>query len=105
MPSTRAIGRRNELKTRDYLIERGYRVCVAPMPTKWATENDMWGLWDLVAISDEEVLFVQVKTNKNSTYGKALKQHRDFVVPDNCRKECWLWERMSREPFIIDLTD
>lgn len=103
MASSRARGRATELKARDWYEAQGYAVQVAPMPTRWSRQNDMFGLWDLICVRADEILFVQVKMNKGDTYGKALDTHRGFAVPPNARKLCVLWEPRKRTPEITEL--
>lgn len=103
MASTRQRGRNTELKAKRYFEALGYAVQLAPMPMRWSTQNDFFGLWDLIAVSASEILFVQVKTNRNHTYGKALDAHRMWICPKNCRKLLVLWEVRKREPEITEL--
>lgn len=103
MASTRARGRDTELKAKRYFEALGYRVQLAPMPTRWSLQNDLFGLWDLVAVNESETIWAQVKMNRGSTYGKQLDAHRAWVVPPNTRKLLILWEPRKREPEITEL--
>ena len=103
MASTRQRGRATELKAKRWYEAQGFQVQVAPMPTRWSRQNDLWGLFDLCCVRADTIVFSQVKMAKGSTYGKALDAHRAFVVPGNCRKECLLWEARKREPVVIPL--
>lgn len=104
MSSNRARGRALELKVKRYYEALGYNCQLAPMPTRWSLQNDLWGLWDVCAVRSDEILFLQVKMNRSSTYGKKLDEHRMFVCPPNCRKILVLWEPNKREPEITELT-
>jgi len=101
MSSTRSRGRATELKAKHWLERQGYEVQIAPMPTRWSRQNDFFGLWDLIAIKPDEILFVQVKMNRNSIYGKSLNAHREWRCPAN--KICLLWEPRARIPEVIML--
>jgi hypothetical protein len=101
--STRTKGRKMELRTRDALIKQGYAVQVAPMPSKWSTQNDMFGLWDVVAVNGTEVRFIQVKTNRK-VYGKQKAKYAAFNCPPFCTKEIWSWYDRVKEPLIVILT-
>ena len=103
MASTRQIGRKKERRTRDWLEELGYKVCLTPMPTRWQKEQDMFGLWDLIAVDSDQVRFIQVKSRK--IYGKELIKYNEFPCPPNCTKEVWVWKRGARAPFIQILED
>lgn len=101
MASNRARGRARELKVKHWLEAQGYDVQIAPTPSRWARQTDMFGLWDLIAVNEKEILAVQVKMNKNHTYGKALDKHRAWKCPSCIKKICVLWEARKRLPEII----
>ena len=98
MPSTRQIGRTKELKARDILVEAGYDVQLAPMPTKYSKQNDLFSLWDLIAVKHNEIRFVQVKSRK--IYGIQLEPYQEWECPNNCSKEIWVFEKYARGPII-----
>ncbi len=91
------------MKAKRYFEALGYQVQLAPMPTRWSLQNDLFGLWDLIAVNENEIVFAQVKMNRNSTYGKALDGHRLWICPKNCRKLLVLWEPRARQPEITEL--
>lgn len=102
--NTRQLGRRNELRTKHLLEAEGYDVILAPMPTRYSKQNDMLGLWDAIAIRHDHIRFIQVKSNRNHTYGKALDKYRDWHnYPPNCFKEVWLFTKGKSKPEIIIL--
>jgi Holliday junction resolvase-like predicted endonuclease len=101
MASTRQRGRNTELKVKKWLEDKGYQVQLAPMPTRYSRQNDLFGLWDALAVNGEEMLAVQVKMNRNDTYGKCLAKHRAWVCPPSIKKLCILWEANKRLPEII----
>lgn len=98
--NTRAKGKRNERKARKQLEEEGFQV-VAPNYSRYGY-TDFFNLWDLIAVNDKQVRFVQVKSNKNDCYGKKLMKYADFPCPPNCTKEVWLIEN-RKEPVIYFL--
>lgn len=98
MASPRQKGRAKELKARDILTEAGYDVQVAPMPSKYSKQNDLWGLWDLVAVKHNEIRFVQVKSEM--IYKAKLEPYEQFECPPCCTKELWVFVKYAREPII-----
>ena len=103
MSSTRARGRATERKVKRWLEAQGYDVQLAPMPSRWARQTDMWGLWDAVAVREDKILYIQVKMNRSHTYGKALDAHRAWKCPPCAEKLLILWEPRKRLPEIIIL--
>jgi len=97
--STRTLGRNNEKKARDILIKDGFDVQMSPMPTRWARQTDLWGLWDLVGVRHDSIRFVQVKTNRR-VHGKNLIPFKDWVCPENCSKEIWVFFKGIKQPEI-----
>lgn len=97
--NTREKGRRNEIRTRNVLEAAGYDVCMAPNPSKWSLENDLFGLWDLMAVSRTEIRFIQVKSNKTAgpEDREAMKL---WPCPANCSKEIWVWVDRVAKPDI-----
>lgn len=100
--STRAKGRRNEIKAKKILEELGYAVQLAPNPTRWSRQNDLFGLWDLIAVSGLDIRFIQVKSN-TPPYGKQRKKYAAFVCPSEASKEIWVFYDRVKEPKIIQL--
>lgn len=86
--NTREKGRKGEIKAANLLIAKGYTVQLAPKPSKFAKQNDMFGLWDLIAVGKEEVRFIQVKVN-----GYASKEWKKEALawecPSFCTREIW----------------
>jgi len=61
--STRTKGRKNELEYCEILKARGYLVELTPPPAKFKKQQDFFGLFDILAFSKNDILFIQVKTN------------------------------------------
>lgn len=101
MPSTRQKGRDAELRAKKWLEEKGYECQLAPMPTRYSHQNDLFGLWDVLAVNAEEMLAVQVKSLKVHTYGKQLDKHRAWVCPPSIKKMVMIWPAKQKLPEII----
>jgi Holliday junction resolvase len=98
--NTRAKGLYAERKAASMLREQGYEV-IRPTFSRFG-DKDFFNLWDIIAVKKDDALFVQVKSNKSNTYGKALDEHRAFECPPCIRKQCWVL--VPRKPLeIIEL--
>jgi hypothetical protein len=97
--NTRQKGRRNELRAAKILEDAGYDVQLTPNPTKWSTQNDMFGLWDLMAVKHNEIRFIQVKSNR-MVYGALLEPYIYWQCPPVCTKEIWVFHDRVKEPTI-----
>src|SRR3990167_1649605 len=100
--NTRRKGRRNELKAKAILEAAGYDVQLAPNPSKWSLQNDLWGLWDLCAVDAESIRFVQIKTNARETLIDREKMSL-WPCPSWCRKEVWVFYDKKKHPIIHKL--
>jgi len=100
--NTRAKGRRNELRCKEALEAMGYSVQLTAMPTKWALQQDLWGLFDLAAVRGSDIRFVQVKTNQGAP--RAWREAATaWQCPSNCTKEVWVYYDRVKEPKILVL--
>ena len=99
MVNTRQKGRRNETRARDAMLAMGYQVQMTAMPSKWSTQNDLFGLWDLIAINADTIRFVQVKTNQTAPPAWR-KEASAWQCPNNCTKEIWIYKDRIKEPII-----
>lgn len=97
--NTREKGRRNEFKCRDALLAQGYDVECAPMPTKWSKKNDLFSLWDVVAVRGDVVRFIQVKSNAGAPVAKR-EAMAAWPVPPFCSKEVWIYHDRVKEPEV-----
>jgi len=97
--NTRVKGRRNETRARDILLAAGYEVQMAPMPSKWSLQNDLFGMWDLMAVNGVAIRFIQVKTNQTAP-PEWREQAGLWVCPPNCTKELWIFKDRVKEPII-----
>jgi len=93
MINAKAKGARVELKTRDWLEKRGYKV------TK---SGGSLGEFDLIAINEHRILLIQVKSNRQPP-PKERAAIRAFKCPWSCRKEVWVWKDYARKPTILGM--
>lgn len=95
-------GYRAEYKVRQYLSNLGYDVDFKAR-RKFSANTDIFGLWDVVAIKDGQVLFVQVKTNRNGVYDFKRKSKDWLIKYSNNSKNCVVFSVVlvqPRQPFI-----
>ena len=101
-------------KTKKYFEERGYLVEKSEKTYRVYKEEEDRVIFvkadmfcsDLIAMSNENVCFVQVKANKGDI-SKAIKKYKKLKRP-KCRCVKFLvvaWEPRKKEPFIIDIDD
>lgn len=100
--NTRQKGRRNELRTKEWLEERGYAVEVVPMPAKYKLQQDFFGLFDLIAFRAADALLVQVKTNAKP-HSRKLLAMSEFPRPAGVISQVFIWKDRVADPIIITL--
>ena len=86
--NTNAKGARLERRTRKILEERGYKVTRA---------GGSFGVWDLVAIGQFNVVLIQVKANRWPIRAE-LRIMEAFPAPALVSKEIWRWDDRVRQP-------
>ena len=86
----RSKGRRAELRTKKILEDAGYEVEVTKSPSKYAKQQDLFGLWDAMALKANEIRFIQVKQNRK-IYGVAREPYEMWECPSCCTKELWTY--------------
>lgn len=109
-------GRYYLLKTRDYLKGLGYQVEIVEKTQRIVTRDDkgkqfvlfskkdLWG-GDLVARNKEELIWVQVKSNKGDI-GRGIKQlSEDDEWPESVKRWVMYWEPRAKEPEIIEVVE
>lgn len=89
----KAKGNRNERRSRDLLKGQGYEVLKA---------GGSLGVFDLIGVSAQEILLVQVKTNAWPP-GKEIQAIKDFGCPQNCRKVVHRWNDRQASPEVREL--
>lgn len=89
MVHTRRKGNRVQLKAIKELQSRGYVVSKAEQTLKFSKERDMFGLFDLVAISPPgKILFLQTTTNRPHTHLRYIKFSAEYpLIPI----QQWVW--------------
>lgn len=99
MVNTRNKGRRNEKKAQHILEDAGYDVELTKMPTKWAKQQDLFSLWDLIAVSHNEIRFIQVKSNRNAPVLER-EEMKEWPCPQWASKEIWIFKDRVKKPVI-----
>lgn len=91
--NNKAKGSRRERQTIALLQAQGYSC------TK---SGGSLGAFDVVAVGADDVLLVQVKSNR-SPGTKELEAIRQFKAPMNCRKVIHVWRDRQSEPDVREL--
>lgn len=91
--NAKAKGSKNERRSIALLQAAGY-AC-----TK---SGGSLGLWDVVAVGADDVLLVQVKSNRNPG-AKEMAAIRAFVAPSNCRKLVMVWKDRVSTPDVREV--
>ena len=107
-------GRYYLLKTRDWFRDLGYEVEIVEKTQRIVTKDskgkqfvlfskkDLWG-GDLVARNREELIWIQVKSNKGDI-GRGIKQlAEDDNWPESVKRWVVLWEHRAKEPEIVEV--
>ena len=92
-------GRRNELKTKQFLEKNGWLVELVKGSTKYNTSVDFFGLFDGLAIKQGLVMFFQVKSNRKCS----LKPFKEFQEKYGVPIWLFVWFDYKKEPLIIDV--
>lgn len=87
---SKAKGNRTRYKCIEYYEDLGYQVETVEKTHRFAKIKDLFGLFDLLAIKDREVLFIQVKTNTPATQ-KPFKNWAQAHCSKSIRCICWTW--------------
>jgi len=91
----KAKGNRNEYKTIRLLESLGYE-CFRMAGSL--------GAFDVIGVSANDVLLVQVKSNRNPSRIE-LDTIRELAAPDNCRKVIHVWKDRQSMPDIREIRD
>lgn len=79
-----------QLKEQGYWVEKAKRVRFQPV--------DFWGCWDLIAINQKEIRFIQVSDVK--FYNRSRKEKElllAFPRPPYTSKEYWHYEKVGKK--------
>lgn len=108
MINKRAKGRAIELKAKKILQADGY--LVEKKNASRFQSDDFWGIYDLVAVKERTVRFIQIKSNKSDFY-KARKEIKQFMQDNKQFKvgsEIWLYEgrnKWRKESYLWSMDD
>ncbi len=82
MINKRAKGERNKLEAKKILEENGYLVGNVETKTKFNPVKDLFGLFDLAAINNKEILLVQISSNQPHTHKQFLEFAKERPIPN-----------------------
>lgn len=91
--NTKQKGNNNEYKTMRYYAKQGYRCCRSAASL---------GAWDIIGIGLEDVVLLQVKSNRLASPAERQTM-ADFQAPPLCRKLLVIWYDRNPTPRIIDI--
>ena len=99
--STRSVGRKAELLCKKQLEQEGWLVYLVDMPRKFKRQQDIFNMFDGIALRKGELLMFQVTTG--TTRGK-IKQLKEFTIKYALYKvaeyiQVWVW--IKRKGFKI----
>jgi len=93
MKNSKRKGSRNEHRSMQLLEASGYACTRAAASL---------GAFDIIGISANDVVAVQVKSNRWPE-GDEMETLRGFRVPANCRKLIHVWKDWQRLPMVKEL--
>lgn len=88
--NTKAKGNRNERRTRDYYLERGYTVIKA---------GGSFGLFDLIAWNDTNIHYIQVKSSVWAAPAERKAMLKN-IIPPNGVKVIHRWRNRVMDPDV-----
>lgn len=113
MASNASRGAQAKLKTKRWLVNRGYVVAdmevvrtIFISPSKrFAQKFDQWGA-DLIAMGHDTTVLVQVKSGESAsggTFPSARREFEKFPHPSQVRKIVIGWPVRARVPRIVEV--
>ena len=99
MTNTRVKGRRLEHRAKALLTAQGFDCELSRPSSRFQTQNDLWGLYDVVGISATEIICVQVKANRWPR-SHEMQAMTDWPCPPGVRREAWRFDDRTAEPRI-----
>jgi len=96
---------KDHLESEGHHVHRAIRSFVTPKGGKpFVRSNDIFGCFDLIAISSfEKPRFIQV-TTKTKVYDRMAKIDKKLTIdPANCSIEVWGWHGRKRKYFVVYL--
>ena len=97
-----------KLRTKRWLEKKGYQVSFLERLQRIYVKGKVIFIKkdqmasDLLAVSESEIIFVQVKLNRNNI-AQAVKEFSKFEFPAFVGKWIVVWEVRAREPEIIEV--
>ena len=98
-----------KIKTKEYFEKRGYQVEYMERYTTIVRKDgkikrfkrDIFGS-DLLLMNKEEIIFVQVKLNRNHI-AEAIRKFSQYKFPPFIKRWIVIWEKYKREPEIVEI--
>jgi len=98
--NAKAKGHRTQLKAIKLLESEGYLVGKVEQQGRFVKEKDLFGLFDLVAIKDYDLRFVQVTSNKPHSHKKYLGFSKKFrLLGGSCYFQMVYYDRKGWKVF------
>jgi len=91
--NAKAKGTRNEHRSMRLLESAGYACCRSAASL---------GAWDIVAIGSQDVILLQVKSNRWPCPAE-MEVLKNFACPMNCRRLVHVWRDRARLPITKEL--
>lgn len=91
--NAKAKGSRAEHRSMRLLEAAGYSCTRAAAPL---------GAWDIVAIGSQDIVLVQVKSNRPPCPAE-METLENFPCPANCRRLVHVWKDRARLPIVKEL--
>lgn len=86
--NSREKGNKAERKCVRILEDAGYLTYRVPASKMYQKNQDIFHLWDVLAVKDHETLLIQVKCNRT----KSMKLHKEFAKKHpQITCEFWVW--------------
>jgi len=98
--NTRRKGRRNEYRCKEALESDGWKVLLTPPPARFKKEQDLFGLFDMIAVKGKEIRFIQVKTNRDGTGVQWKQEAKQYSLITASCVEIWIYHDRERDPQI-----
>jgi Holliday junction resolvase len=96
--SRRSVGKEHERQCKKQWKQNGWLVDFK-FGSRWNSE-DLFGMFDFVAVKGNRVVFVQVKTADTDFY-KARKEVQEFLNTNKLEIEAQVWQWRSRKPWRV----
>ena len=88
--NTRKKGNRNQLKAIKLLEKCGFLVSKVEQRGRFVKEKDLFGLFDICCINNDEVRFVQITSNRPHSHKKFMAFSKKYQ-PVSVVYQQWVW--------------